>query len=78
MIDDDTIKAFEALMDDSTYVPDPVSLEGMEAYFRKVHRRMCPYKTADKKERWLFGWDVTDIGHIKAGDYVDPKYWPIR
>jgi hypothetical protein len=71
-----TEEAFEQLLNPPPYVPNPIALEGGEAYKKRIPRKCCPYTDPKKKELWEFGWDVTDIGYMKSGEkYDDPKGW---
>lgn len=78
-MNDELVKSFENLFDDSKYVPDPISLEGMQAYRKRIPISCCPFTDPKKKELWEHGWVTTNIGHIKAaewgGKYDDPKNW---
>lgn len=80
MNDKELLDAFNRFFDNSNYVPDPISLEGMTAYQQKIPLKCCPYTDPKKKELWEHGWVVTDIGHYKAsqydGIYEDPQNWP--
>lgn len=80
MNDDELVKAFKNLFDNSKYVPDPISLEGASAYMQRIPLECCPYTDIKKKELWEHGWVTTDIGYFKASEYGekydDPKKWP--
>lgn len=73
-------EAFDKLFDDSGYRPHPIAIEGAEAYKQKTPKSKCPYTDPEKKSQWEHGWDVTDIGYMKAAPfsgepYEDPKNW---
>ena len=73
-------EAFEKLFDDSNYKPHPISLEGMEAYQKRIPKSKCPYTDPEKKKLWEHGWEVTDVGYFKSAEfsgglYDDPEKW---